>query len=431
MVAVFALQRQDAASDNGPKKGALEPLSGYMGARLVASGRYLVVPTEELKRVLAAQKAASYKDCYAESCQIEVGKELAASKTLAGSVTRVGSRCIVTIRLYDLLSAAQEKAGIAKGGCEEDDVLDSLDNALARLLDEPTRSADPFRQQAEDAVRRAEDADRRERIEREREALVRAARVQRRETAWRTVSKLATTSTVGRPARIAAIDQFLRDYPRFNPDRETAEFYLGALRAGLEPSAAVRWHRIRRADVLLGESEVTVAQYRACIEAGECTSSSVSTRRGCNWGRKDRDHHPINCVTWFGAEAFCRWAGGRLPTENEWHTEAVDAQRRYPWGHDKASCDRVVMRDGGDGCGRGRTWPVCSKPRGFSSSGLCDLSGNVWEWTSTDRNGDRVIRGGGWKSARPENLESAARHWRPPSTKLSTIGFRCARSTIR
>lgn len=431
VVAVFALQRQDAKAGRVQPRGSIETLAGYIGARLVASGRYLVVPAAQLKRVLAAQKAASYQDCYAESCQIEVGKELAASKTLAGSVTRVGSRCIVTVRLYDLLSATQEKAGIAKGGCKEDRILDSLDDALARLLDEPARSDDPFRQQAEDAVRRAEDAERRAKIEREREALVRGARTRRREAAWQTVSKLATTSTVARPARLAAIDRFLREYPRFNPNRETAEFYRSALRAGLEPSAAVRWRRIRRADVSLGESEVTVAQYRACVDAGACSPASVATRRDCNWGRKERSDHPINCVTWFGADTFCRWAGGRLPTENEWHTEAVDAQRPYPWGYEKANCERVVMREDGAGCGRRRTWPVCSKPEGDSVSGLCDLSGNVWEWTSTDRNGDRVIRGGGWKSARSENLESAARHWRPPSTKLSTIGFRCARSIIQ
>ncbi|MBW2701239.1 MAG: SUMF1/EgtB/PvdO family nonheme iron enzyme [Deltaproteobacteria bacterium] len=70
-------------------------------------------------------------------------------------------------------------------------------------------------------------------------------------------------------------------------------------------------------------------------------------------------------------------AGGRLPTEKEWEAEASNnGSRKYPWGDEKVSCERAVMREEGvDGCGRDLTWPVCSKTLGNSVSGLCDMSG--------------------------------------------------------
>ncbi|MBT3297233.1 MAG: SUMF1/EgtB/PvdO family nonheme iron enzyme, partial [Verrucomicrobia bacterium] len=80
------------------------------------------------------------------------------------------------------------------------------------------------------------------------------------------------------------------------------------------------------------------------------------------------------------------WAGGRLPTEDEWFAEASNGGRRkYAWGDVEVTCDLAIWGGGKkmDGCGADRTWPVCSKRGGYSISGLCDLTGNVREWTSS------------------------------------------------
>ncbi len=136
------------------------------------------------------------------------------------------------------------------------------------------------------------------------------------------------------------------------------------------------------------------------MDAGKCSEpKSKSDSNYCNWGYLNRDNHPINCVAWDQAKSFCKWAGGRLPTEAEWYAEASNGgERMYPWGDIKATCDYAVMcGSGGNGCGRGSTWPVCSKEKGNSVSGLCDMSGNLAEWTSSwfdKKYNSRVVRGG-------------------------------------
>ena len=103
-----------------------------------------------------------------------------------------------------------------------------------------------------------------------------------------------------------------------------------------------------------------------------------------------------------------------MPTEEEWAAEASNGQTRdYPWGNQEVSCDYAIWGEGNrkDGCGKEMTWPVCSKPKGNSVSGLCDMSGNVWEWTSSlyeSGEAARVLRGGSWGF---NNSHHPARFW--------------------
>ncbi len=194
----------------------------------------------------------------------------------------------------------------------------------------------------------------------------------------------------------------------------------------------------------LSRSQVTIAQYRSCVDAGACTAPATSER--CNWDVEARGDHPVNCVDWDQAVAFATWAGGRLPTEAEWEYAARSGgkERTYPWGDEGATCSRTVIADGGLGCGRGCTWPGCSKAAGNTVHGVCDMAGNVWEWVEdwyhrsyygAPSDGSawdspsgtlRVYRGGSFgydaRFARAADRRKAV-----PSRRDILVGFRMAR----
>ncbi len=208
-------------------------------------------------------------------------------------------------------------------------------------------------------------------------------------------------------------------------------------------------HRVIVGAFEISKAEVTVGQYRLCVEAGECTEPE-SRWEGCNWGRPDREDHPVNCVDWTQAVQFARWVGGRLPTEAEWEFAARSRgqDRTYPWGEEAPTCQRAVMPGpGGNGCGRHGTWPVCSKPRGNTEQGLCDMAGNVWEWVADWYQQDyyadspvdnpqgpawghyRGARGGAWFPP-TEYLRTTARYGDRPGGQRFDVGFRVVRDVI-
>lgn len=209
----------------------------------------------------------------------------------------------------------------------------------------------------------------------------------------------------------------------------------------------------------VSKTEVTVLQYAQCIAQGVCTSEGLKTpdlgnAELCNWDRVGRSSHPINCISWYQANVYAQWAGGRLLSEVEWShmAQSGSAERRiYPWGSEPASCERAVLADfvKGAGCGLEHTAPACSKPLGKSAQGVCDIIGNVWEWVQDEwhedyhgapsnggpwvsedplkwRSSERVYRGGGAFDER-DLPRIARRGHRPPTTRLFNLGFRIAR----
>jgi formylglycine-generating enzyme required for sulfatase activity len=196
--------------------------------------------------------------------------------------------------------------------------------------------------------------------------------------------------------------------------------------------------RVRLAHVYgLTATEVTVAQFRA-----HARQAAVSVPRQPWWST---DRHPVVNVTWNEAHAFCEAAGGRLPTEAEWEfaARAGNFVGIFPWG-DTFSLDRANGA-GVEGVDR---WefaaPVGSSPP--NRHGLFDMTGNVWEWTSSwYREGPgwidppsaapapgssaylRTVRGGSWDST-PQNLRTSRRTGLSPADRHNLyVGFRCAR----
>ncbi len=195
-------------------------------------------------------------------------------------------------------------------------------------------------------------------------------------------------------------------------------------------------------------SEVTVERYLACVKEGKCASEHLeaSSPDGklfifdphCNGIRKDRGDHPINCVDFSEAEAFCRAEEGRLPTEEEWEWVARGGQESadFPWQDTKRwdSGERYkrVCWMGEPNAPLDGTCAVGQFPKGDSSLGIHDLLGNVWEWTSSNHgtSSDRVLRGGSWMMRRRDVVSAHLRLGYPPAARESDVGFRCARDIL-
>jgi formylglycine-generating enzyme required for sulfatase activity len=200
--------------------------------------------------------------------------------------------------------------------------------------------------------------------------------------------------------------------------------------AGREcPSSETTGQRAELAAFQIDRTEVRVSEYRHCVDEGACAVPAVAN--GCNWNAPGRGEHPVNCVDWDQARAYCEWIGKRLPTEQEWEKAARGTDgRTYPWGDDGPSCDVAVM-SGAPSCAAG-TAPVASRDRGRSPYGLFDMAGNVFEWTGSlyASGGEaRVLRGGSWKNDATA-IRSSHREGALPNLRDASVGFRCAQGSI-
>jgi hypothetical protein len=129
VVAVFEIENRGSPLT----KDELVALTDYLGTKLGERGQYQIIPRQEIRRRLVEQKAASYKECYDQSCQIEVGREMAAQFTVSASISKVGRTCIITAAMYDLRKAATHKTGTDKGPCTADDLLSAVERIAAKL----------------------------------------------------------------------------------------------------------------------------------------------------------------------------------------------------------------------------------------------------------------------------------------------------------
>lgn len=202
------------------------------------------------------------------------------------------------------------------------------------------------------------------------------------------------------------------------------------------------------------KTEVTVAQYQKCVDEKVCWETlKPDNDHYCNYGKADRLKHPVNCVDWYQASTFCAWTGGRLPSEAEWEYVARSGGKdyKYVWGNDtEPSCEYAVMdTPEGIGCGAYMTWEICSKPKGNTEQGVCDMSGNVIEWINdwyylsyqpdssqelppditNMKNGqiapNRVMRGAGIGS--DEDYRTRNRIYHDPHFQYGGLGIRCVR----
>lgn len=249
------------------------------------------------------------------------------------------------------------------------------------------------------------------------------------------------------------------------------KFFMGTDREVPVLGPARPAHQVEVAAFCIDQHEVTVDEYRSCSTKGECkrafrksdwpgATDTEVWHPLCNESYDDRGTHPINCVSWEQARAFCEWRSARLPSESEWELAARGTDGRvYSWGDDPPDATRM------NGCGTEcSTWraeqelselpavlydaddtfvgtsPVGSFPKGRTQAGLDDMAGNLFEWTGDayapypgsdaaphdDDIPRRVIRGGAFNSFLADHADPALRFPQAESAHTHGIGFRCA-----
>jgi formylglycine-generating enzyme required for sulfatase activity len=173
--------------------------------------------------------------------------------------------------------------------------------------------------------------------------------------------------------------------------------------------------------------EVTVSRYAHFLQmTGHREPKYWDQARQVNAGNR-----PVIGVDWFDADAYCRQYGKRLPTEQEWEKAARGADgREYPWGNDEptsiqANFGKTHQYHEGINFYSDVLTAVGSYEDGKSVYGIYDLSGNVWEWTSTYPDSpQKVCRGGSWLND-ASSLRSLNRERLNPSERHLSVGFRC------
>ncbi len=210
------------------------------------------------------------------------------------------------------------------------------------------------------------------------------------------------------------------------------------------------YHSVRLRSFFLDTHEVTNAEYQQYIDANPTVHAPD------DWARRKapagKEFHPVVYVSWHDANHYCKWKGGRLPTEAEWEAAARGKQANiYPWGNTyKVSMANISISP----YDRGRTRTVGATVQGNGPFGNTDLIGNVWEWVDADyapypgnteqvdafKEGYKVMRGLSFEAVghfMPKDYgrvvaisaRASFRGFDHPGAKLRDVGFRCAAQT--
>ncbi len=253
---------------------------------------------------------------------------------------------------------------------------------------------------------------------------------------------------------------------------EGGEYFMGRDRAGFVDYSFPK-HRVTIPTFEIAKTETTVAQYRACVEAGVCSEPAEFTPElkkeymhapDVDYYHRNRDgkydNYPVHLVNWRQAKEYCEWVGGRLPTEAEWEYAARSQGKDYnmPWGQvdwqefskDEANVQKyVVSYVTRDKTGERTALPVCSHPAGNTEQGVCDMVGNVAEWvmdrwhldytryphkdqkawlkSKREDRKNRVLRGGSFTGLVGSQLSSYSRTLMNEDNKFLTSGIRCVK----
>jgi iron(II)-dependent oxidoreductase len=250
-------------------------------------------------------------------------------------------------------------------------------------------------------------------------------------------------------------------------------FPLGSPRGGEFVFDNEKWqHEVELASFRIARAPVTQAEFAAFVEEGGYARRELWSEAGWSWRQRERaeapstwrrdergwlrrafdrwlplePHRPVLHVSWHEADAWCRWAGRRLPSEAEWERAATletdpgrRSKRTYPWGSAEPAPDRAWLDLRGSGCA-----DVGALEQGDSALGCRQMLGNVWEWVGDDFlpypgfspdpyreysqpwfGTHKVLRGGSF-ATRSRLIRSSYRNFFTPERRDVLAGFRTA-----
>lgn len=265
-----------------------------------------------------------------------------------------------------------------------------------------------------------------------------------------TTDAIITTGLEDGSTRVSPQDSMLQVYVA------AGNFIMGSARSDTVADDDERPQREVYLDAFwIDQTEVTNAQYalflnafgghigrcdgQDCIQTYDENADSHILRQGTEYGVEfGFADYPVVLVSWHGANAYCIWAGRKLPTEAQWEKAARGVDGRiYPWGNTDSTCDLANFRSWRffNSCNDSIA-PVGSYDAGSSPYGVLDMAGNVWEWTADWYDTDyypnsqeptssqyKALRGGAWNST--QDVRAANRYHFAPTDYSIAIGFRC------
>jgi formylglycine-generating enzyme required for sulfatase activity len=381
---------------NEVKEAFAEAVRGGVGDGLVGRG----VRVMDRENMMVLLREMGKKECEEGECEVETARNIGADFVVSGSVVKVDDVFVVTLKLHETKEGSR---------LDTDQIEAKTQIEVLRSLREHGR------------------------------ALV-AKNINPR-PASPAPSRLPAVESASAPAPAPApppVPEPVAPCAANQISIPGGTFWMGS-KDGDDDENPV--HKVTLSPYCIDKTEVTVAAYRECVKKGKCQPPDAQSL--CTWGEHEMAQHPINCVDWKQAVAYCAWSGGRLPTEAEWEFAARgNDDRLYPWGKQRPNMFRLNMVGKDDGWEY--TAPVGSYSKGASPFGVLDMAGNVWEWTAdvygpypADPQHDpqstrsdaspHVNRGGSWDDYDPYKVRAAKRSSGGLGNRSNNLGFRCAR----
>ena len=218
---------------------------------------------------------------------------------------------------------------------------------------------------------------------------------------------------------------------RYNIWKEFIQPYVRQKKPGWMNYIYKTYHKTKIKPFYIDKYEVTYGEYKEFIKA--------TRHKGLpEWAKLfiPGDKYPVVGVSWYDANAYCKWKGKRLLSQDEWEFAARGKERRlYPWGNEKPDGTRgnyadvnseVPWKDRNNNDGYKHLAPVGSYPKGATPEGVYDLGGNVKEWTATINPEEKtaITKGGSFEN-HYDDMQGGDQREYPLETKRSDIGFRC------
>ncbi|MCH8207516.1 MAG: SUMF1/EgtB/PvdO family nonheme iron enzyme [Nitrospinae bacterium] len=247
------------------------------------------------------------------------------------------------------------------------------------------------------------------------------------------------------------------------PPQDMVEIHAGVFTMGVDIENEQEWgdvdeeplHEVYLSKYYIDRYEVTAAQFADFLNKNMGKSEryidlkpavTIEKVKGKLQARKGLENYPANRVSWYGADAYCKEQGKRLPTEAEWEQAAKGPDGRvFPWGDEAPDNTRVTYKRKFNELGFKAMEPVDSMEKGRSPYGLHHMAGNVWEWVADwydegdysdtrvrdpqgpEEGTTKVLRGGNWYY-RAYYLRTTYRFNEKPDAFKIWQGFRCAKT---